>query len=166
MNFVRGADPKQALGIGLGPKIKNWMSHSRDFSYDDIFEVWTWALRRKKDIVFPYLVGLNGKKWVNGEKIDFSDPDFLWDSVSEGNVAAVKALLTIPNLFPEEVFILDQGASELKGQYVERGDEKRPMRATNFGAYVNLASRYMHENRPNPEVKQLLMDYYNKYHGL
>ncbi|HPI82905.1 MAG TPA: hypothetical protein PK122_06785, partial [Candidatus Paceibacterota bacterium] len=99
-----------------------------------------------------------------GEKIDFSDPDFLWDSVSEGNVAAVKALLTIPNLFPEEVFILDRGTSELKGQYVERGDEKRPMRATNFGAYVNLASRYMHENRPNPEVKQLLLEYYNKYH--
>jgi hypothetical protein len=40
------------------------------------------------------------------------------------------------------------------------------MRATNFGAYINLASRYMHENRPNPEVKQLLLDYYNKYHGL
>ena len=116
--------------------------------------------------LFPSHDSLNGKKWVNGEKIDFSDPDYLWDSVSEGNVAAVKALLTIPNLFPEETFILDHGTSELKGQYVERGDEKRPMRATNFGAYINLASRYMHENRPNPEVKQLLLDYYNKYHGL
>ena len=74
--------------------------------------------------------------------------------------------VTIPNLFPKEAFNLDQGTSEIKWQYVERGDTKSSMRATNFGAYVNLASRYMHENRPNPEVKQLLMDYYNKYHGL
>ena len=161
LNFVRGLEPKQSLGIGLAPKIKVQMSRS-EYEYENFYEVWKWALAKKKNI-FSYLVKFNGENWVNGERVDLSDPDFLWESVSEGNVEAVKALLTIPNLFPEEAFILDQGTSELKDQYVERGHTKMPMRATNFGSYVNLASRYMHENNPNKEVEAMLMDYYSKY---
>jgi hypothetical protein len=161
MSFVRGLDPKQSLGIGLAPKIKAQMSRS-EYDYEDFYEVWKWAMEKKKNI-FSYLIGFNGKNWVNGEKVDLSDSDFLWESVSEGNVAAVKALLTIPNLFPEEAFTLDQGTSELKDQYVERGHTKSPMRATNFGAYVNLASNYMHENHPNEEVEKMLKEYYFKY---
>lgn len=166
MSFVRGIDPKQSLGVGMGQKIQKWMEKSATFSYEEFYHVWKWALANKKDIVFPYLASLNGKSWVNGEIIDLTDPDYLWESIYEGNVAAVKAVLTIPKIFEDEVFILEQGTSELKDQYVERGDSKIPMRATNFGTYLNLANVSMHGNKPNPEIKKLLMEYYNKHHAI
>ena len=162
MHFQRGLDPKQSLGIGLGPKIKNWMSHNSEYDYEIFWDVWNWSIRRKKNI-FSYLLSLHGKNWVNGEKIDFTDPDYLWESVSEGNADAVRALLNIPDIFEEETLNLDLGTSELKGQFIKRGDTERPMRATNFGAYLHLASHSMYENHPNEEVKNLLLEYYKKY---
>lgn len=164
MTFVRGLEPKQSLGIGLAPKIKAQMSRSEEWDYEDFYDVWKWALEKKKNIFF-WLISFNGKNWVNGEKIDLSDynNELLWSSVTEGNIEAVKALLTIPGLFREEIFTLDPGTSELKGEFVERGDTQVPARATNFGAFLNLSSQYMHENHPNKEVEMMLKEYYSKY---
>jgi hypothetical protein len=158
VDFVRGIEPKQALGIGFGPKIKTWMSRSEEFDYNDFFDVWQWALAKWKFIVFPYLVSLNGQKWVNGEKIDVSDSnnELLWRSVEAKNIAAVKALLTVPGLFNEEILTMDQGTSELKNEFIYRGHTKSPARATNFGTFVNLAI----EHYPNKEIENLLLNYY------
>ncbi len=159
MDFVRGIEPKQSLGIGLGPKIKTQMSRSSEFSYDDFYDVWQWALAKWKFEVFPYLVSLNGHKWVNGETIDVGDSnnELLWRSVEAKNIAAVKALLTVPGLFRKEILTLEPGTSELEGEFVERGDTKSPMRATNFGAFLNLATTAY----PNKEVENLLINYFN-----
>lgn len=164
MTFVRGLEPKQSLGIGLAPKIKAQISRSEEFDYEDFWDVWKWALEKKKNI-FSWLISFNGKNWVNGEKIDVSDynNELLWSSVNAGNPQAVKALLTIPGLFREEIFTLEPGTSELKGEFVERGDTQTPARATNFGAFLNLASREIFENRPNKEVETMLKEYYSKY---
>jgi hypothetical protein len=156
-------DPKQALGIGLGPKIKTMMeAEDSVFDYENFYQVWEWALKKKKDFVFPYIVGMNGKKWVNGDIIDASDNnnELLWISIQDGNMQAVKAVLTIPNLFREEILKLDQGTSELKGEFSTRNisvhdsDGKRAMRATNFGVFVS--------NAKNKETKNMLMKYYKK----
>jgi len=160
MDFVRGIDPKQSLGIGLGPKIKAWMSRSaEEFNYDDYVEVWQWALEKKKNIVFPYIVRMKGTKWVNGEIIDPSDynNELLWRSIEYKNIAAVKSLLAVPGLFRKEILTLEPGTSELEGEFVERGDTKSPMRATNFGAFLNLAS-VVYENK---EIENLLLNYFN-----
>jgi hypothetical protein len=158
MDFVRGIEPKQALGIGLGPKIKTWMSRSDEFSYEDYVEVWEWALSKWKFMVFPYLVSLNGQKWVNGEIIDVSasNNELLWRSVEAKDIAAVKALLTVPGLFRKEILTLEVGTSELKGEYSSRGTDMRPMRATNFGAFLNLATTAY----PNKEIENLLLNYF------
>jgi len=101
------------------------------------------------------LVSLNGHKWVNGETIDVSDSntELLWRSVEAKDIAAVKALLTVPGLFREEILTLEPGTSELR----ERGDTKSPMRATNFGTFLNLATTAY----PNKEIENLLRNYFN-----
>jgi hypothetical protein len=158
MDFIRGIEPKQSLNIGFAPKIKNWMSHSGEFSYDDFFEVWQWALARRKFTVFPYLISLNGRKWVNGKTIDVSDfnNELLWRSIETKDIAAVKALLTVSGLFRKEILTLEFGTSELEEEFVERGDIKRPMRATNFGTFLNLATAIY----PNKEIEILLLNYF------
>jgi len=165
MSFVRGIDPKQALGIGLGKKLRSRVMNNPEYDYNDYVEVWRWALQRKtRSIFFPYIVGMNGKEWVDGTTIDVSDwnNELLWASIMEENIEAVKALLVVPNLFRKETFTLKLGTSELEDEFTMRGKEKRPMRATNFGAFLNLAGNAF----PNEEIKNLLLDYYNRNHGL
>jgi hypothetical protein len=159
MDFVRGVDPKQSLGIGLGKEIKTQMSRSTEFSYDDFFEVWQWALEKHKFHVFPYLIQMNGKKWVNGEKIEISDAnnELLWRSIEAKNIAAVKAILTIPGLFRKETLVLEPGTAELEGEYTYRGEDKFPMRATNLGSFLNLSIT----SCPNKEIENLLRNYYD-----
>lgn len=161
MSFVRGIDPKQALGIGLGKRLRTRMMNNPEYDYNDYVEVWRWALQRKaRSIFFPYIVGMNGKKWVDGTTIDVSDwnNELLWISLVEENIEAVKALLAVPNLFRKETLTLELGTSELEGEFTMRGEEKRPMRGTNFGAFLNLVVN----SYPNEELKNLLLDYYNK----
>jgi hypothetical protein len=160
MDFTRGMDPKQSLGIGLDTKLKSLMKDTQ-YDYLAIEDVWRWALERKsRYIFFDYVVGLNGKKWANGSVIDVSawNNELIWHSIAAQNIAAVKALLKIPSLFRKEAFKLDQGTSELEGEFVIRGESKRPMRATNFGVFLNLASK----TYPNDEIRDMLMEYYNQ----
>jgi len=158
MDFVRGVDPKQSLNIGLGKEIRAQMSRSGEFNYDDFYEVWQWALEKHKFHVFPYLVQMNGRKWVNGEKIDISDSnnELLWRSLEAKNIAAVKALLSVPGLFRKEILTLEPGTSELEGEYSYRGEHKSPMRATNFGAFLNLSTTAY----PHKEIENLLLNYF------
>jgi hypothetical protein len=160
MSFTRGLDPKQALRIGLDKKLRSMMRNT-EYDYEKISDVWEWALERKnRSIFFPYIVGMNGKKWVNGKKIDASDwnNELLWRSIEAKNIEAVKSLLKVPDLFRKETFKLDQGTSELEGEFSWRGDTKSPMRGTNFGVFINLAV----EHYPDPEIHALLLDYYDK----
>jgi len=164
MSFIRGIDPKQALGVGLAQKLPSRMKNT-EYDYENYVDVWIWALERKnRSIFFPYIVGMNARKWVNGEKIDVSDwnNELLWRSIEAKNIEAVKSLLKVPDLFGKETFTLEQGTSELEGEFSWRGDTKRPMRGTNFGVFVNLAI----EHYQNEEIKNLLIDYYNRNHGL
>lgn len=159
MNFVRGVEPKQSLGIGLGKEIRDQMNRSAEFNYDNFSEVWQWALEKHKFHVFPYLVQMNGKNWVNGEKIKISDAnnELLWRSIEAKNIAAVKAILGIPGLFRKETLVLEPGTTELEGEYTYRGDEKRPMRATNLGSFLTLSTT----SSPNKEIENLLRNYFN-----
>jgi len=159
MDFVRGVDPKQSLGIGLGRKIKAQMSRTEEFNYEDYFEVWQWALEKKKNFVFPYIVQMNGKKWVDGTTIDISDAnnELLWRAIESKNIEAVKAVLKIPRLFRKETLVLEPGTAELEGEYTYRGEKKRPMRATNLGSFLNLSIT----SCPNKEIETLLRNYYN-----
>jgi hypothetical protein len=151
----------QSLGIGLGQKIKKMIARNDEYDYEDFYRVWEWALDKNKNFVFPYIVSMNGKKWVDGTTIDVSDGnnELLWisimgsDKIEGGNIHAVKALLTVPGLFRKEILTLEQGTTELEGEFVERGDTKRPMRATNFGVFVN--------NAKDKEMEDLLLNYYN-----
>jgi len=160
MSFTRGIDPKHALGIGLDRKLRSLMRNT-EYVYENYVDVWIWALERKnRSIFFQYIVGMNGKNWVNGEKIDVSNwnNELLWRSLEKNNIEAVKALLRVPDLFRKEIFTLERGTTELEGEFSWRGDTKRPMRGTNFGVFVNLAV----EHYPDPEIHDLLLDYYYK----
>lgn len=163
MNFQRDMDVKQSLGIGLGQKIKTMIAENDEFDYEDYYRVWEWALEKKKNFVFPYIIGMNGKKWVDGTIIDAADNnnELLWISIQAGNIQAVKAVLTIPKLFREEILTLDIGTSELKGEFSVRGvcvrggvEEKRHMRATNLGTFIHNAKK--------KEMVELLMNYWIK----
>ena len=157
-HFQRDMDPMQSLGIGLGKKIKAMMTKSGEFDeddYNDHYRVWEWALEKKKNFVFPYLVAMNGKKWVDGATIDVSDGnnELLWISIDAGNMQAIKAILSITGLFRKEILTLEVGTSELEGEFTMRGDSKRPMRATNFGVFLN--------NAKDKEMEDLLLNYYH-----
>jgi hypothetical protein len=160
MNFIRGIDPKIALNLGIFKKIPLMMENS-EYDYQDFREVWQWALKKHKFSLFSYLVSFHGKNWINGELIDLANynNDLLWLSIEAKNIAAVKSLLNYPNLFPKEIFTLEQGTSELEGEFVERGDTKTPARATNFGTHLNLAIQHY----PNSEIEEMLRSYYSKY---
>ena len=158
MKFIRNADPKVSLGIGLGKEIENMMSKQSMYNFDNYYDVWAWALENEKNDVFSYIVNMNGKIWINGDKIDVSDfnNELLKQSIIFHNIVAVKCLLSIPNLFSKEVFTLEQGTSKLKNQFVYRGHTKISMRATNFGVFINLVV----EHYPNKEIERLLLKYY------
>ena len=88
MSFIRGIDPKQALGVGLAQKLPFRMKNT-EYDYENYVDVWIWALERKnRSIFFPYIVGMNARKWVNGEKIDVSDwnNELLWRSIEAKNI--------------------------------------------------------------------------------
>jgi hypothetical protein len=161
LGFERGRDIKTALDMGISKKLPIWMEDS-EYNYKDYFHVWKWALEEKKDIIFPYIVEKRGSKWYNGEKIKVGMEDnntLLWESVSENYLPAVEACLKVEGLFADEVFTLDLGTHELKETF-KRGSQKVHYRATNFGAFVELA---MKQAKGNFELQDSLMSYYRKY---
>ena len=144
--------------MGIAQKLPIWMEDS-GYNYEDYFHVWKWAIEEKKDIIFPYIIEKRGSKWYNGEKIKVGMEDnnsLLWEAVSENSLSAVKACLTVEKLFSKEVFTLNEGTSILKETF-KRGDQKVHYRATNFGAFVQLASK------KNLKMSKALMEYYKKY---
>ena len=159
-SFERNRDVKVALEMGIAEKLPEWMKDTI-WKVEDYYDVWRWAIEEKKDFIFPYIVSLRDTKWY-GETIILGMEDnnsLLWESVSAMYAPAVKAILEIPGLFAEEVFNLKIGASPLT-QTFQRGRQRVHYRATNFGAFVQVA---MTEGKGNWEVKDALMNYYRKY---
>lgn len=155
MNFERGIDPKASMDIGIFPKIQSLLpsGYSQDF-----YSIWSFALEGKKNWIISYMSTFHGKKWMDGKVIDFGgfNNELLWRSITYENAYAVKMVLQYPNLFKKETLKMDQGASELKDEFIVRGEEKRHLMATNFGAFVNLAI----EHYPNKEIEFLLCNYF------
>lgn len=160
MNFERGQDIKKVLDLGIARKLPAWMKDS-GYNYHDHYDIWNWAIKESKNIIFPYLVEKNGTKW-HGNVIHFgmeTNNDLLWQSISERCLPAVQAILKIPDLFAKEVLNLKVGTSVLPECYY-RGDTKCFYRATNFGAYVSLAANGA---KGKFELQDTLMTYYRKY---
>jgi len=161
MTFERGRNIKTALEMGIAKKLPIWMEDS-GYNYEDYWEVWHWALEKKKDIIFPYIIERRETKWINGEKIIVGMGDnnaLLWEAVSENYLPAVKACLEVEGLFADEVFTLSLQAGILKETF-KRGDQRVHYRATSFGAFVQLA---MTQAKGNFELQDALMSYYRKY---
>ena len=160
MIFIRGLDPKFTLDIGIIEKLPSMMRNT-NYDYHHFNDVWYWALTKKKDFLFSYLISFHGKKWLDGGLVDFSiyNNDLLWSSIEEKNVEAVKCLLIYPDLFRKEAFTMDLGVSDLTGEFIERGDTKMPAKATNFGNFLNLSIQF----QPNKEIEMMLRMYYSKY---
>jgi hypothetical protein len=160
-HFERNRDVKMALDLGIAEKLPEWMEDSH-WGYDDYFDVWRWAIEEKKDFIFPYIVERRGQKWINGEVITVGMEDnnsLLWESVSSNYLPAVQAILEIPDLFCDETFNMKVGASPIN-EYFYRGETKTSYRATNFGAFVQVA---MTNGKGHWELKDALTDYYKKH---
>lgn len=157
MNFERNRDPKQVLNVGIAQKLPIWMKDS-GYSHEDYYDVWRWAMEEGKDFIFPYIVERRGKKW-NTETIRIGMEDnnsLLWESVSTNCLAAVKAILEVPDLFSEEVLTMEYGTSRLKETYM-RGDTKTHFRGTNFAQYLSLA---MTQAKGDFRLQDALKNYY------
>jgi hypothetical protein len=154
MNFQRGIDPKQALNVGWSKKLPQLMKNS-GYDYKNYWDVWEWALKNKKDWVFPYIVSLKGKPWYGGEIVDLSNwnNEMLWTAIEEGRIEAIKALMIAPDLFREETLTEEEGTSTLNGEYVYRGESKFSARATNLGVFIGFAEKNV------PEAVDILRDY-------
>jgi hypothetical protein len=162
IRFERNRDPKEVMDVGLSQQIPEWIAESPfGFEYDHkkYMDVWMWALRSGNyDIVFQYIVDRHLEKWYS-EVVDVAEfgNELLWESVAHNNIEAVKALLTVPDLFPEEAMSLDFGTCKLRDQYTTRGDLKSPMRTAYFGNIVELARTRGHNDLIDP-----LVNYYHE----
>lgn len=165
INFERHRNPKEVLDIGLAKKIPEWMDKepgSGIYSPDKYMDVWMWALEMGMnytmyDIVFPYIAERNGEKWYK-EIIDIGDyaNELLWESVAHNNIKAVKAILTIPNLFPEEAMTTEFGTTLIKEINPSTG---KPYRTALFGNIIELA-----RTRGFTDLIDPLVEYYhNEY---
>ena len=143
IKFERGKDPKETLDIGIKQSLPIWMKEDPGkgvYSHKNVMDVWMWALESKKPeymVVLPYIVSQHGESWY-GNIIDVSGyaNEMLWEAVSIGNLIAVEAVLTIPNLFPEEAMTLEFGTTLIKEINPATGN---PYRTALFGNIVNLA---------------------------
>lgn len=113
-------------------------------------------MENEKMIVVDYAISLHGELYYD----DFfflsnNNNEFLWEAISEGCLYAVEKILKTPKLFRKETLTLDLWNSELEGEYIMRGERKFPMRATNFGTFVNLA-----KNKLYNEIEEALLKYY------
>jgi hypothetical protein len=139
-SFERNRKVEDSLNIGIARNLPIWMEDSI-YHYTDYFDVWRWAMENEKDFIFPYIVARKDLNW-HGEKIVIGMEDnntLLWESVSEMCYPAVKAILEVPDLFSEEVLTMETGVSYLKGRTYLRGDKQIPYRATNLGAFAQVA---------------------------
>lgn len=160
-NFHRTYDVKATLELGIEEKLPEWMKDS-GYDINDYFYVWKWAMEEGKDFIFPYIVQKRDEFWRNATKITIGMEDnnaLLWESVVEMCYPAVKEILKLPDLFSQEVFNLKVGASLLT-EYFYRAETKRNYRATNFGAFVQVA---MEKGKGDWRIKDELMNYYRKY---
>lgn len=138
-SFERNRKVEDSLNIGIAQNLPIWMEDSI-YDYTDYFDVWRWAMENEKDFIFPYIVVRKDLNW-HGKKIVIGMEDnntLLWESVSEMCYPAVKAILEIPDLFSEEVLTMETGVSQLRETFL-RGDREVPYRATNLGAFAQLA---------------------------
>lgn len=138
--FERNRDVKEALDLGIAQKLPGWLKETV-WSHEDYFDVWRWAMSEKKDFMFPYIVDRRGEKWYGNDTIVIGMEDnngLLWESVSEMCFPAVEAILKVPNLFSEEILNMNVGTSMLRETFMRR-DREVPYRATNLGAFAQLA---------------------------
>jgi hypothetical protein len=139
-SFERNRKVEDALNIGVAKNLPIWMKES-GYDYTYYSDVWYWAMNEGKDFIFPYIVSRKDRNWY-GEKIIIGMEDnntLLWESVSEMCYPAVKAILEVPNLFSEEALTMETGVSYLKERTYLRGDKQIPYRATNLGAFAQVA---------------------------
>jgi len=159
IKFERGRNPKETLDIGLAQKIPEWMAKDPfgfEYNHKKYMDVWNWALRSSNyDIVFKYIADRNGEKWYS-ETIDISNyaNELLWESVAHNNLAAVQAILTIPNLFPEEAISREFGTTLIKEINPATG---RQYRTALFGNIIELARTRGHKGLIDP-----LVNYYHE----
>lgn len=152
--FNRNPTPRSSLGVGIIPQLPKLMGGT-GYDYTDYYEVWLWALQYSKYPLFSLIVSLEGKDWF-GKKIQIGGSGgngILWESIAEGCYEAVKAVLSIPNLFHKKTFNLDPGTSIIR--YEKRGSRNVGVRQTNFGAFLNLA-----RNNGYRTIEKLLLKYY------
>lgn len=159
ISFERGRNPKETLEIGLAQKIPEWMEkNNKDgyYTHKNFMDVWNWALEFEEyDIVFPYMVSLNGEDWYGVRvEMDAFANELLWESVAKNNLKAVKAILTIPDLFPEEAMTRDFGTTEIKEINPDTGN---PYRTALFGNIIELAKTKGYVDLIDP-----LVNYYHE----
>jgi len=159
IRFERNRDPKEVLEVGLAEAIPKWMKEDPNndrYLYEKYMDVWQWALKSGEyDIVFPYIVERNGKKWYF-DTVDISDyaNELLWESVAHNNLNAVNAILTVPNLFPEEAMSMEFGTTLIKEINPATG---KPYRTAFFGNIIELARTRGHKDLIDP-----LVNYYHE----
>lgn len=164
IRFERNRNPKEVMEIGLAQKIPEWMKEDPEndrYIYEKYMDVWMWALESGEyDVVFPYIAERNGEKWYF-DTIDVGNyaNELLWESVAHNNLKAVEAILTIPNLFPEEAMTPEFGTTLIKEINPDTG---RPYRTALFGNIIELA-----RTRGFTDLIDPLVEYYhNEYNRI
>jgi hypothetical protein len=159
IKFERGRNTKEILDVGLAQKIPEWMAidpFGDGYDPQKYMDVWIWALKSSNyDVVFRYIVDRNNEKWFS-EVIDVSEygNELLWESVAHNNIEAVKALLAVPNLFPEEAMSREFGTTLIKEINPATGS---PYRTAFFGNIIELA-----RTRGFSDLIDPLLEYYHE----
>lgn len=155
MNFERGQDVKETLDLGVIKKLPELMKDSH-WNHGDPFQTYMWAMEEDKKVIIDYIISRNGTTYYSHEfKVKDYNNEILWSAVSERNLYGVQAALRIPDLFRKETFNMNLGVSDIEGEYTDRGNHQYSIKATNFGAFINVAKEF-----GDKEIENALMKYF------